>query len=82
MRAVKRLQIMIEEDLDIFLERQARREGVSKAALIRRYVRERLGGLPPLEEDPLWEMVGAAGEVEPVDDIDEVVYGGKLRDRP
>ena len=79
---MKRLQIMIDEDLDLFLERQARREGVSKAALIRRYVRERLGGLPPLEEDPLWEMAGAAADVEPVVDIDEVVYGGKLRDRP
>ena len=82
MRSVKRLQIMIEEDLDAALGRQARRERVSKAALIRRYVRERLQPLPPLEEDPLWEMVGADPDAEPVDDIDEVVYGGKHRDRP
>jgi hypothetical protein len=82
MRSVKRLQIMIEEDLDAALGRQAARERTSKAALIRRYVRERLEPLPPLEEDPLWEMVGADPDAEPVDDIDEVVYGGKLRDRP
>jgi hypothetical protein len=82
MRSVKRLQIMIEEDLDAALGRQAAREKTSKAALIRRYVRERLEPLPPLEEDPLWEMVGADPDAEPVDDIDEVVYGGKLRDRP
>jgi hypothetical protein len=82
MRSVKRLQIMIEEDLDAALGRQAAREKTSKAALIRRYVRERLEPLPPLEEDPLWEMVGADPGAEPVDDIDEVVYGGKLRDRP
>jgi hypothetical protein len=82
MRSVKRLQIMIEEDLDAALRRQAAREKTSKAALIRRYVRERLEPLPPLEEDPLWEMVGADPDAEPVDDIDEVVYGGKLRDRP
>jgi hypothetical protein len=78
---VKRLQIMIEEDLDAALGRQAGEEGVSKAALIRRYVRERLRPLPPLKEDPLWGMVGAY-EGRPADDIDEVVYGGHYRDRP
>jgi hypothetical protein len=31
---------------------------VSKAALIRRYVGERLRPLPPLEEDRLWDIVG------------------------
>jgi hypothetical protein len=73
---MKRLQIMIEEELDDALARQAAQEGVSKAALIRRYVGERLRPLPPLEEDPLWEIVGIAGpDAEPVDDIDEVVYG-------
>jgi Ribbon-helix-helix protein, copG family len=82
MGPVKRLQIMIEEDLDAMLERQARSEGVSKAALIRRYVRQSMTPLPPIEEDPLWELVGADPEAEPADDIDEVIYGGKLRDRP
>ena len=76
MSSVKRLQIMIEEDLDEALGRQAQRERTSKAALIRRYVRERLrpNPLPPLEEDPLWEFVGGS-DVEPVDDIDEFLYG-------
>jgi hypothetical protein len=73
--SVKRLQIMIEAELDAALARQAAEEGVSKAALIRRYVGERLRPLPPIEEDPLWELVGMAGEdVEPVD-IDEFLYG-------
>jgi hypothetical protein len=75
MSLVKRLQIMIEEELDAELGRQARREGVSKAALIRRYVRDRLRPLPPLEEDPLWELVGADPDGEPVADIDEYLYG-------
>jgi hypothetical protein len=76
MRSVKRLQIMIEEDLDAALGRQAVREKTSKAALIRRYVRERLEPLPPLEEDPLWEMVGMV-EGGPDDSlrVDEIVYG-------
>jgi hypothetical protein len=78
---VKRLQIMIEEELDAALARQAAEEGVSKAALIRRYVGERLGPLPSIEEDPLWGLVGLY-DGEAVDDIDEVVYGGHERDRP
>ena len=72
---VKRLQIMIEEELDAALAREALKERTSKAALIRRYVRERLQPLPPLHEDPLWELVGAAGDAEPVADIDEFLYG-------
>lgn len=71
---MKRLQIMIEEDLDAALARQARRERVSKAALIRRYVRERLASLPPLRNDPLWGFVGGS-DAEPVEDIDAFLYG-------
>lgn len=76
MKEVKRLQIMIEEELDEALARQAAEEGVSKAALIRRYVGERLRPLPPLEEDPLWELVGMIKDGSPDDSsrIDEVVY--------
>jgi hypothetical protein len=76
MERVKRLQIMIEEDLDAELGRHAAEEGVSKAALIRRYVGERLRPLPPLEEDALWEIVGMIKGGSPGDSsrIDEVVY--------
>ena len=74
MSSVKRLQIMIEEELDTALARQDAEEGVSKAALIRRYVGERLRPLPPLQEDPLWQLVGSV-DAEPIDDIDEFLYG-------
>lgn len=79
MDSVKRLQIMIDKDLDDLLGRQARVEGCSKAALVRRYVRERLH--LPAKDDPLRGMAGAYEGV-PADDIDEVVYGGHYRDRP
>ena len=76
--AVKRLQIMIEEELDAALARQAAEEGVSKAALIRRYVGERLRPLPPLEDDPLWEIVGMdEGRADDSISVNEVVYGPK-----
>jgi hypothetical protein len=74
---VKRLQIMIEADLDEALGLQAEREGVSKAALVRRYVGERLRPLPPLDEDPLWLGMGMIKDGDPnsSQQIDEVVYG-------
>lgn len=70
---MKRLQIMIDEDLDADLERMAHQNRSSKAALIRQFVRERLRPLRPVEEDPLWRMCGV-DDYEPAD-IDEVVYG-------
>jgi hypothetical protein len=69
---MKRLQIMIEEDLDAALERQAVSEGISKAALIRRIVRAELPATLPLAADPIALMVGA-DDFEPAD-IDDVVY--------
>jgi hypothetical protein len=67
---MKRLQIMIEEDLDDALARQAAEQGLSKAALIRRFVRERLQPLPPLSADPLSRLSGSASfEPAPVDDV-------------
>lgn len=81
MPRMKRLQISIEPELDRELGAEARRQGVSKAALVRRWVRDRVTPLPPLEEDPLWALVGIAGDdVDPVDDIDEYLYGPVGRD--
>jgi hypothetical protein len=77
---MKRLAIMIEENLDAALARQAVKERTSKAALIRRYLRERVTPLPPLHEDPLWKLVGLANDAEPLDDIDEFLYGPIERD--
>ena len=70
--SMKRLQIMIDEDLHDALGRQAALEKTSKAALLRRYVRERLKSLPPIEGDPLYDLVGIA-DIEPAHH-DDVVY--------
>jgi hypothetical protein len=69
---VKRLQIMIEEEVDAELERAALEARTSKAALIRLFVRERLKPLPPLSADPIGRMAGA-DDFEPAR-IDDVVY--------
>ena len=69
---MKRLQILIDEELDEALQRQALSEGTSKGALIRKYVRIHLTPLQPLESDPIWRMKGA-DDFEP-GSIDAVVY--------
>ena len=68
--------MMIDEELDEALGRQAAAEGVSKAELLRRYARDRIEPLPPLHEDPLWKLVGSVeGAPEDSASVDDVVYG-------
>lgn len=69
---MRRLQISIEEDLDDALALEAVRTKTSKAALIRKFVRERLGGThSPV--DPMSSLIGdLEGEA---GDIDATVYG-------
>jgi hypothetical protein len=51
---------------------------VSKAALVRRFVRERLHPLPPLSADPLSRLSGSASFTpQPVDDV--MAAEGRLR---
>jgi hypothetical protein len=71
---VKRLQISIERELDDALAVEAARRGTSKAALIREYVRDHLGR-DRGRSDALDAIVGMS-DAEPVDDIDEFLYGG------
>ena len=70
---MKRLQIMIDEELDDAIGRLAVAEGVSKAALVRRFVGEDIRPLPPLASDPLMQLSGSA-DFEP-GDVDGVVDG-------
>lgn len=80
MARMKRLQISIEPELDAALGRAARQQGVSKAALVRRFVAEELEPLPPLEDDPVWGLVGIAdGHSDDSASVDDVVYGPKRR---
>jgi hypothetical protein len=69
---MKRLQIYIEEELDEALASRAVREHTSKAALIRRYVAERMKSRPR-PADPLDALIGSIDERP--DAIDDVVYG-------
>lgn len=72
---MKRLQISIEPELDIAVGRRADAEGLSKAEVIRRCVREKIRPLPPIEEDPVFKLFGSVkGDPNDSRTIDEVVY--------
>jgi Ribbon-helix-helix protein, copG family len=68
---VKRIQIYIDDASDELLSRRARREGRSKAALIRDAVRREYGGAGPADPFDAW----AGGIDERPGDVDELVYG-------
>ncbi len=85
--AMRRIQVMIPEEQYAWLRRRARAEGKSVGQLVREAI-ERLGGhagvgeLPPLEEDPIWEIVGAFEGPSPYDASvrhDEILYGNGNR---
>jgi hypothetical protein len=67
---MQRFEFGLEDKLGAALAQRAVDEGRPKAVIAREALRQALGVLPPLEEDPLWEMVGAC-DGEPVDDVDE-----------
>ena len=81
MARMKRLQISLEPELDRQLGIHARREGISKAEVVRRSLREDLDMKPRLSEDPFMDLVGTGtGEgLKPGESIDEIVYGRKAR---
>ncbi len=69
---MKRLQIDLDDEVYEALAAAARREGLPKAALVGRYVRERLA-CELLKSDPLDSLVGRYDEVPGT--IDDIVYG-------
>lgn len=81
--AMKRLQILIDEELDAELERLSSREGKSKGALIREFVRKQIEPLPPIERDPIWGFAGSLSlGPNSSSEVDDVVYGGLGRSKP
>ena len=72
---MKRLQIYLAEELDERLTHDARREGRSKAALIRDAIAARYPhSTDASPHEPLDDLVGAIEG--PAGDIDALIYGG------
>ena len=72
---MKRLQILIDEDLDADLEREASRTGRSKGALVRDALRRQLPPPAAVQRDAIFDLAGAASfDPVPPEEIDDVVY--------
>jgi hypothetical protein len=74
MPRMRRIQVVIDPELDDWLESESSARGVSKSALVRECVRENADRARPFDNG-LWRLVGMFPDVEPVEDIDEYLYG-------
>lgn len=74
---MRRIQLYVDEDVDQAVSAEAARLGTSRSAVIRDAVRTSLPGYFSREPDPIDELVGWLVDADPVDDIDEVIYGYK-----
>ena len=71
MARMRRIQVVIDPELDDRLEREAAARGTSKSALIRVAVERELS--EPFDNG-LWRLP-TFDDVEPIEDIDEFLYG-------
>jgi len=72
---MRRIQIHIDEALDATVAAEAARRGISKAALIRSCIAQAVRAPAP-PDDPWQAMIGWLDD-DPVDDLDDVLYGPK-----
>jgi Ribbon-helix-helix protein, copG family len=71
MARMRRIQVVIDPELDDRLEQEAAARGISKSALVRASVEHELS--EPFDNG-LWKLVGMF-DVEPIENIDEFLYG-------
>lgn len=72
---MRRIQLYVDEDVDDALTAEAARLGTSRSALVRDAVRSVLTAYFAGAPDPIEEIIGSVVDVDPVDDIDAIVYG-------
>ena len=79
-RRVRRTQFYLDDDLYEAVVAEATRLGTSRSAIVRDAVR---AFLPQYfaAPDPIDSLIGSLVDVDPVDDIDEVIYGYKGDDQ-
>ena len=82
MARMRRIQVVIDFELDERLTREAAARGMSKSALLRECVEDGLSA--DRRDNGLWrvaeELAPLLADVEPVDDIDEYIYGSLGRE--
>lgn len=77
--AMRRINIVIDEELDDRVEAEAHTRGVSKSQVVRESLEQ---SLPPRDDDPWLAIIGGCdGEPLRADEsIDDIVYGRKAHD--
>ena len=73
MARMRRIQVVIDPELDDWLEQESATRGMSKSALIRECVERGLPSEP--HDNGLWKLVGMFPDAEPLENIDEILYG-------
>lgn len=73
---MRRIQLYVDDGVDQVLSAEAARRGVSRSAVIRDAVRTSLKDYFDNEPDPIDSLIGSV-DIDPIDDIDEVIYGHK-----
>ena len=73
---MRRIQLYVDDDVDRALSAEATRLGTSRSAVLRDAVRTSLHDYFENEPDPIDALIGSV-DIDPVDDIDEVIYGYK-----
>lgn len=73
MARMRRIQVVIDPGLDDRLEREAAARRISKSALVRECVERGLAN--ETFDNGLWKLAGMFPDVEPVEDVDEFLYG-------
>jgi len=69
---MRRIQIVMEPELDDWLARESVALGISKSALVRECVRRKASD--PAPDNGLWHLP-IFDDVEPIEDIDTELYG-------
>jgi hypothetical protein len=72
MARMRRIQVVIDPELDDRLEQEAAARRLSKSALVRVAVEREL--TQPFDNG-LWKLVGMFPDAEPIENIDEFLYG-------
>lgn len=70
---MRRIQLYMDEDLDVAIDLEAARSGTSRSDVVRTAVRHWVSQRRDDQPDPIDGLVGAL-DIEPVDDIDAAIY--------
>lgn len=70
---MRRIQLYMDEDLDVAIDLEAARSGTSRSDVVRMAVRHWVSQRTDEDPDPIDSLIGAL-DIEPIDDLDAAIY--------